>query len=709
MENALLSPGMSWEHAAESFIVPDMLNSIDHWDWKLDAPEFVPNVWALQGASEGAVPSAPARQSYGYQSDQALYIDRGAPQLKALHIDGGAAQLKAQFEWQMRAKDQQIQNLQDRLQQIEEEDAKIKNQWDQDRSHLLWQIDKHSEILKRSGIEIDEAIPKPKMLRSQLSWSSRGGEWTEPRQDTSTKVPRVTPASFARQEQPLESQMQRLNNLLTQNRSPSYPREGHNLPQHSDDHSLPGAPTLWQLLPGTTPPAVNLSDSDLQNSDESIVATLQSIFPHATVRASAENKVADTGSESVDDAKASADALFKLPTPVRELSPAGRFESPASVAELCEHDHLYNCDGSEPERTSSALGSEPWTASRFEKLAQQGGFSVREAGTPQATGGMSMDIIIWMCELDPMWGDKNMVGYCSWLRQRLQKLQKELGVHSLRHCRAEVDFSRNGLSDAAVGFLLEALLQSEIHVTILKLFANRIGSVGVQHLCSFVQKVGMPIHEVHLSHNEIEDTSALELIKGLVADGRYPPIRARDTGQSDDPYPVWIRLNNNRISDPKWVTRTAEAESGAWICQARNRYVCGPGRCEQRHGSQCPHVHLCAFNSQDAPQGKQWLPAATPVGGQQLRMILRPGAETGAPDRDSGDRLSPRPAGAQREKKPSQQASIVQQREKANAKPGPSPGVLTRPKILRRGELPVVGSENCEAPTMLDPSLADLS
>lgn len=302
-----------------------------------------------------------------------------------------------------------------------------------------------------------------------------------------------------------------------------------------------------------------------------------------------------------------------------------------------------------------------------------------------------------------------MQGYCSWLLQRLQKLQQELGLHSLRHCRAEVDFSRNGLSDAAVGFLLDALLQSEMHVTILKLFANRIGSVGMQHLCSFVQKVGLPIHEVHLSHNAIEDNSALELIKSLVADSRYPPTRARDTGQSEAPYPVWIRLNNNRISDPKWVARTAEAEAGAWICQARNRYVCGPGRCEQRHGSQCPHVHLCAFNSQDAPQGKQWLPGAAaqpPVGGQPLRMILRPEAETGAPDPDSGDRLSPRPAGAPREKKPAQQASILQQREKPSAKPGPSPGVLTRPKILRRGELAVVGSENCGTLTMLDPSLA---
>lgn len=113
-----------------------MLSSIDHWDWKVDAPEFVPTVWAPQGTSAAPAPCAPASQPYDSQNDQALCID------------GGAAQLKAQFEWQMQVKDQQIQQLEARLLQIEKEDALIKSQWDHDRSNLLWQIDRHSDILK---------------------------------------------------------------------------------------------------------------------------------------------------------------------------------------------------------------------------------------------------------------------------------------------------------------------------------------------------------------------------------------------------------------------------------------------------------------------------------------------------------------------------------------------------------------------------------
>merc|ERR1711977_112860 len=139
------------------------------------------------------------------------------------------------------------------------------------------------------------------------------------------------------------------------------------------------------------------------------------------------------------------------------------------------------------------------------KLAQQGAFSVKES-----SHSSNVDVIIWMCDLDPAWTDEAMQAYCSWLQQKLQVLKQQLGLQSLRHCRADVDFSRNGLSDAAVGTLLDTLAQSEMHVTILKLFANCIGPVGMQHLCNFLRRASFPIHEVHLSHNEIDDMSALK-------------------------------------------------------------------------------------------------------------------------------------------------------------------------------------------------------
>jgi hypothetical protein len=237
-----------------------MLTSIDHWDWKTDAPEFVPNTWDIQGAISDPAANNQRQQAYAPQSDRNFCIH------------GGSAQLKAQFEWQMQAKDQQIQDLQARLIRIEEEDARIKAQWDHDRSNLLWQIDRHSEILKRNGIEIDDSISRPEMLRSQLSWSCSG---REQRQDTRPAVTRPLQGSL-RQDQPLESQMQRLNDLLSQNRSLS-------------------------CFEGQQPA-----------SDQSIVATLQSIFPHATIRASTDSNVGDMSS-SLDDDRASVDSFRSCP------------------------------------------------------------------------------------------------------------------------------------------------------------------------------------------------------------------------------------------------------------------------------------------------------------------------------------------------------------------------------------------------------------
>ena len=91
--------------------------------------------------------------------------------------------------------------------------------------------------------------------------------------------------------------------------------------------------------------------------------------------------------------------------------------------------------------------------------------------------------------MDPVWTVETMQLYCSWLHERLQQLRQDLGVQSLRQCRAEVDFSKNSLRDDAVRTLLEALVQSEMHVTILKLFANRISGIGMTSLCTFVERV----------------------------------------------------------------------------------------------------------------------------------------------------------------------------------------------------------------------------
>jgi len=131
----------------------------------------------------------------------------------------------------------------------------------------------------------------------------------------------------------------------------------------------------------------------------------------------------------------------------------------------------------------------------------------------------------------------------------------------------------------------------------LKLFANDISQGGVLAICEFIRmnERTEPLQELHLSHNEIDDESALELLRTLHFQcPRYPPRRMAEGTGDMVLAPVWLRLNHNRVRDPSAVRLAAEAE-GITICTASDRNVCGTSRCGQH---QCPLVHLYSFDTQ---------------------------------------------------------------------------------------------------------------
>merc|ERR1712196_272499 len=170
-----------------------------------------------------------------------------------------------------------------------------------------------------------------------------------------------------------------------------------------------------------------------------------------------------------------------------------------------------------------------------------------------------------------------------------------------RRCGGELDFSSNGLGNQAVWMLLEALAQFEVHAASLKLYKNHISQGGVLAICEFIRtnKRAGAVHEMHLSHNEIDDASAQELMRTLKEQkGRYPPKRSE--GSESGTVPVWVRLNNNRIRDPAAVLRTLEAE-GITYCSARNAHGCGPSRCSR---AECPLAHLYLFSDQAQRHGE---------------------------------------------------------------------------------------------------------
>lgn len=231
---------------------------------------------------------------------------------------------------------------------------------------------------------------------------------------------------------------------------------------------------------------------------------------------------------------------------------------------------------------------EHWTEERVEQAAKRS-FEIRKRGD-------HWDLRISMSHLKPPFTEVGMERYCRWLKKRLQAFRDEHGYEPLRRCRGEVDFSHNGLNNQMVWLLLQTLVQSEVHTALLKLFGNLISQEGVLAICEFIRAnhQAEPLQELHLSHNEIDDDCALELLQTLHSQRpRYPPRRSQE-GDGTGLAPVWLRLNHNRIRDPDQVKRAAES-SGITLCAAFDRSACGTSRCYRR---ECPLVHLYAFNVQ---------------------------------------------------------------------------------------------------------------
>lgn len=242
-----------------------------------------------------------------------------------------------------------------------------------------------------------------------------------------------------------------------------------------------------------------------------------------------------------------------------------------------------------PREDEAAIADEYWTSQRIELAAKQG-FELLQQGE-------WWELKITMASLDPPLSEVGMERYCQWLGGRLASLREEHGAECLRHCRSEVDFSHNNMSNQMVWMLLEKLAQSEVHVAILKLFGNLISTGGVLAICEFIRKneLAEPVWELHLSHNEIDDDSALELLRTLHSQRpRYPAHRLQEGSKEEKLTPVWLRLNHNRIREPDQVRKVAELE-GVSICIASDRQVCGPVKCCK---SPTPLVHLFSFNMQ---------------------------------------------------------------------------------------------------------------
>mmetsp|Transcript_55301 Transcript_55301/g.102351 ORF Transcript_55301/g.102351 Transcript_55301/m.102351 type:complete len:790 (+) Transcript_55301:135-2504(+) len=724
---------------------------IDQWEWKTDVPEFVPGgmnpspstidarqasdngggatkqvlnpeaptflaPWGMQAAGSEPAPTAAAAAANS-SSSAGAGGGSGAPWGDSQKL----SELCAQYEWQLQTKADELQEMQNRMNQLKIETAQARATWEAERRSLVRQISHYRAVLERYWIPLEEAgtpevSPEEYQYFAPQFESSQSPQWTNGAVGEAGHGPTgmVVEEVGAEQSNSLDSKMKQLNNLLQ---------------EPGDD---PGRRSSESAGTGRQRDGAEGEGNGL--SSGSIASTLRAMFPHATIRTRAAGgdgepgadkdrperyrlgsdpeerevegqlKALETSTKSQVDERAlhafqslsnkdAKEAVGKVEELVR--SQGGHCRNLSSILQsVCRkierrsskpqkenddgkksgHEVTYETPPKSSPYTqgrpslsdvkagsSSALPDSCWTSrSRHtdeESISLNRRLSKEPSSTKSSVGKRSSgnkswaDILsgdeddgreedesagqpaeaeqddVWtvravekaansglelrrkgeesllqinMSNLDPPFTEVGMDRYCQWLSARLAEFTKEHGAESLQHCRGEVDFSHNNMSNQMVWSLLRTLSEFDVHVALLKLFANRVSQGGVLSICEFIRKNTRAegIHELHLSHNEIEDESALELLRTLQeARPRYPPRRMSENSSDHVVVPVWLRLNHNRIRNPADVLQTAEAE-GISICTASDRQECGTLKCYM-DARECPLVHLYSFHIQD--------------------------------------------------------------------------------------------------------------
>lgn len=123
------------------------LTCVDQWEWKTDAPEFVPSFGA---------------NHMGMMADIAAYPE--PPSIKD-HIgtnDGhtgnpAITNIRAQYEMQLQRKFDEVWNMKERIRQLENETSLAQESYDSERRRLLSNVKRHRDVLELYCIPLEEA------------------------------------------------------------------------------------------------------------------------------------------------------------------------------------------------------------------------------------------------------------------------------------------------------------------------------------------------------------------------------------------------------------------------------------------------------------------------------------------------------------------------------------------------------------------------
>lgn len=143
---------------------------MDQWDWKTDAPEFVPG--SMKGLGEPApapctapVPGGMLMQGWTMSpTGGGPGPNRCGPTLGHPHHDGGAAaaaaaemaQMREQYERQLQTKADEVVDVQGRMHQLEIETAQVRASWEIERMGLIRQVSHYRNVLERYCIPFED-------------------------------------------------------------------------------------------------------------------------------------------------------------------------------------------------------------------------------------------------------------------------------------------------------------------------------------------------------------------------------------------------------------------------------------------------------------------------------------------------------------------------------------------------------------------------
>mmetsp|Transcript_4579 Transcript_4579/g.10024 ORF Transcript_4579/g.10024 Transcript_4579/m.10024 type:complete len:554 (-) Transcript_4579:32-1693(-) len=168
------------------------------------------------------------------------------------------------------------------------------------------------------------------------------------------------------------------------------------------------------------------------------------------------------------------------------------------------------------------------------------------------------------------------------LQQNLDAVMEEraaTGTADVTRILADtIDVAETWCGDDFLTELFRILEVAGVQPRVLKLYKCNMTDEGLQVVAEFCSRTERPVHELHLSHNQITSNGVITLCEKIRENPNYP--RTVGTGADQiQPVPMWVRFERNHIENHQEVLDELES-GGIPVCVVEDR-KCSAGSCCQ--------------------------------------------------------------------------------------------------------------------------------